>query len=102
MKEKSEKTNLATEVVELVKERWPLVAGTLVFLIALVIASHYVYKEGLAVRGSDNEQCVIRLLIESQEGGKQWMTITPKDNSPSIAEFEGVARLHRIEATSCL
>ena len=93
---------VVAEVISLIKERWPLVIGSIVLLVFIVIASQYVYKYGVAARGAKNEPCVIKLLLETKGGGKQWMTISPKDDLPSGAEFEEVTRIHQFEITSCL
>ncbi|NOZ10195.1 MAG: hypothetical protein GXP09_04010 [Gammaproteobacteria bacterium] len=100
--DQKEAAGVITEVINLVKERWPLVVGSIVFLVLLVIASQYVYKHGIATRSTSNEPCVIKLLIETESGGQQWMTITPKDNTLSRADFEEMTRIHRIEIVSCL
>ncbi|HEC13287.1 MAG TPA: hypothetical protein ENI80_08600 [Acidiferrobacteraceae bacterium] len=93
---------MTTEIINLIKERWPLVVGGIGLLVFIVVASQYVYQHGVTARNADNDPCVIKLLIETESGGQQWMTISPKDNAPSRADFEEETRIHRVEITSCL
>jgi len=98
-KSKSENT-LTGDIATLLRERWALVAVLTAFLLLLaVVVAWLLVRQPLA--SADNESCKMRLLVETEKGGSEWLSVKPKNNEPAAVEFNEKTLIHRIEISGC-
>jgi hypothetical protein len=97
---KKTKDSLRGDIATLLRERWALVAMLTAFLLLLaVVVAWLLTRQPLAT--ADSEPCQMRLLVESEKGGPEWLSVKPTDNEPAAVQFEEKTLIRRVEITGC-
>lgn len=98
MNNKTEKTpSLGNDIIALLRERWQLFTVLLAFLLLLALVVAYFLMQAQ----TRDTECVMRLLVETESGGSQWLTVKPKNGEPAGVAFEEPTFVHRVEIDGC-